>query len=78
MPLSTESPAGSAAAPDQFQVFRRGDGAFAHKPDRAPLRAGEMLIGRGLSLAEALELTEEFNAAALGLRRTKAAHVAGS
>lgn len=60
MPLRTD---------ETVQVIRRADGAFAYKPDRAPLVAGEMLIGRGLGQAEALELIEEFNAAATGQRR---------
>jgi hypothetical protein len=55
--------------PDLVQVFRRSDGAFACKPDRMPLQAEEMLIGRGLTPADAQELMEEFNAAALGLTR---------
>ncbi len=48
------------------QVVRTADGGFAYKPDAARLRAGEMLIGRGLTPAEALQLIEEFNAASLG------------
>jgi hypothetical protein len=49
---------------ETYQVVRRADGAFAYKPDRAPLVAGEMLIGRGLGADEALSLIEEFNRAA--------------
>ena len=54
----------------KVQVYRRADGGFAYKPDGAPLRSEEMLIGRGLEPAEALELIEEFNAAAIGSGRT--------
>ena len=54
---------------DVVQLYRREDGGFAYKPDKAPLRAGELLIGRGLTPAEALELIEEFNKAALGRGR---------
>jgi hypothetical protein len=54
---------------EKVQVFRRADGGFAYRPDGAPLLADEMLIGRGFAPAEALELIEEFNAAALGARR---------
>jgi hypothetical protein len=68
-------PALARSIPEPVQVFRRADGAFACKPDASPLRAGEMLIGRGLSLAEARELIEEFNTAALGLRRRAASPV---
>jgi hypothetical protein len=72
--MSSAGPSPPVAPASQLvQVYRRDDGSFAHKPDRAPLRAGEMLIGRGLSLDEASELTEEFNAAALGLRPSPAA-----
>jgi hypothetical protein len=53
----------------KVQVYRRADGGFAYKPDGAPLLADEMLIGRGFEPAEALELIEEFNAAAIGARR---------
>lgn len=53
----------------KVQVYRRADGGFAYKPDGTPLMADEMLIGRGFAPAEALELIEEFNAAALGARR---------
>ena len=52
--------------PPTVQVIRRADGGFAYKPDSARLRTGEMLIGRGLTPAEALQLIEEFNAASLG------------
>ena len=65
-------------APKVVQVFRRADGGFAYKPDHAPLRAHEMLIGRGLSLSEALELIDEFTAAALGQPRTSGACLRGS
>ena len=36
------------------QLYRRSGGGLAYKPDKAPLRAGEMLIGRGLRPAEAI------------------------
>ena len=61
MPICTEPPT--------VQVIRRPDGGFAYKPEDARLRAGEMLIGRGLTPAEALQLIEEFNAASLGRPR---------
>ncbi len=61
MSIRTEDPT--------VQVIRNADGGFAYKPDRAVLRAGEMLIGRGLTPAEALQLIEEFNAASLGRAR---------
>ncbi len=51
------------------QLYRRADGGFAFKPERAPLRADELLIGRGLTPEEAMELIEEFTAASLGRRR---------
>ena len=54
---------------DTVQVVRRADGGFGYKPDRSVLRAGEMLIGRGFTPAEALQLIEEFNAASLGRPR---------
>ncbi len=46
---------------ETFQVYRRFDGTFACKPDRAALGQDEMLIGRGLTDREAAELIEEFN-----------------
>lgn len=61
MPICTDPPT--------VQVIRLADGGFAYKPDAARLRAGEMLIGRGLTPAEALQLIEEFNAASLGRPR---------
>ncbi len=51
---------------EAVQVYRRCDGAYAVKADRAALVAGEMLIGRGFSPDEADELTRELNGAAPG------------
>jgi len=51
------------------QVYRRTDGGFAVKADAAPLVAGQMLIARGLSADEAVELIEELSQAALGQGR---------
>ncbi len=62
--MSMPSPADEAV-----QVFRRADGAFAFKPEAARLKADELLIGRGLTPAEAMELVEEFTAASLGRAR---------
>lgn len=61
----------SLRTPDLVQVYRRADGAFAYKPEKAPLRAEEMLIGKGLDPSEALELIEEFNRAAYGAPRSQ-------
>lgn len=58
-------------AEETVQVYRRADGRFAYKPDRAPQLLGEMLIGRGLRQAEALELIEEFNTADQSLYRER-------
>jgi hypothetical protein len=60
MPLRSEQ---------RVQVFRRADGRFAYKADGAPLQAGEMLIGRDFDPGDALEVIEQFNAAALGQRK---------
>jgi hypothetical protein len=43
------------------QVYRRSDGAYAVKAERAALAPSEMLIGRGLEAAEAEELVAELN-----------------
>ena len=51
---------------ETFQVYRRFDGIFARKPDRAVLGQDEMLIGRGLTDQEAEDLIEEFNGLASG------------
>ena len=51
---------------EAVQVYRRRDGAYAVKADRAGLVAGEMLIGRGFSPDAAEELTRELNGAAVG------------
>ena len=51
---------------EAVQVYRRSDGAYSVKADRAALVAGEMLIGRGFSPEEAEELTRELNGAAVG------------
>ncbi len=58
MSLRTDDPASPV---ETFQVYRRFDGTFACKPDRAAIGQDEMLIGRGLSDEEASELIEEFN-----------------
>ena len=44
------------------QLYRRPCGGLAYKPDRLPLRAGEMLIGRGLQPAEAIAFMCEHDA----------------
>ena len=63
MSLRTDQP---AARVETFQVYRRFDGTFARKPDRAAIGQDEMLIGRGLTEDEASELIEEFNGLACG------------
>ena len=63
MSLRTDHPASRV---ETFQVYRRFDGTFACKPDRAAIGQDEMLIGRGLTESEASELIEEFNSLASG------------
>ena len=58
MSLRTDEPDSRV---ETFQVYRRFDGTFARKPDRAAIGQDEMLIGRGLTDEEAFELIEEFN-----------------
>ena len=58
MSLRTDDP---TTRIETFQVYRRFDGTFARKLDRAALGQDEMLIGRGLTEGEASELIEEFN-----------------
>ncbi len=45
------------------QLVRRAGGGLAYRPDRAPLRSGEMLIGRDLTPAEAIAFILESNGA---------------
>ena len=63
MSLRTDEPVSRV---ETFQVYRRFDGTFARKPDRAAIGQDEMLIGRGLTEEEASELIEEFNGLASG------------
>ena len=51
--MPTQPPDSRRAHP-LVQLYRRDCGGLAYKPDRLPLHAGEMLIGRGLEPAEAI------------------------
>jgi hypothetical protein len=51
----------TAAAPERVQVYRSPAGHIAYMPDGFPLMADQMLVARGLTVPEALELIESLN-----------------
>jgi hypothetical protein len=47
--------------PERVQVYWTAEGGFAFKADGSPPMADQMLIARGLTVPEALELIEGLN-----------------